>query len=183
MTISATPSARTPAGSVASSCGSASTASGRQNAPTSFLAITLIPVLPPIDASTWPTSVVGSAIHGRPRRNVAAARPPASVIEPPPAQTTTVARVASASASPRQSRSSDATVLAASPPSTRIVAACPCGMRSATAGSAISTERRPASTSGSRLLAPSRTQTDWASAAAAWSGSAVASTIAEAVAA
>ena len=41
-------------------------------------------VLPPIAASTWPTSVVGAAIHAMPRRNVAAANPVASVTVPPP---------------------------------------------------------------------------------------------------
>ena len=34
-----------------------------------------MPVLPPIAASTWPTSVVGTATHGTPRRYVAAANP------------------------------------------------------------------------------------------------------------
>ena len=38
-----------------------------------------IAVLPPIAASTWPTSVVGTATHGTPRRYVAAAKPAASV--------------------------------------------------------------------------------------------------------
>ena len=45
-------------------------------------------VLPPIAASTWPTSVVGTATHGTPRRYVAAAKPAVSVSAPPPSATT-----------------------------------------------------------------------------------------------
>ena len=100
------PPAHSRAGSVSSSSGSQSTAAGCQNAPTSFLAATLIAVLPPIAASTWPTSVDGTASHGTPRRNVAAANPPTSVTEPPPAHTITSLRSSSHAASARHTRSS-----------------------------------------------------------------------------
>src|SRR5207302_993874 len=59
-TTSAIPSRRSEAGSVASSAGSITTRAGQWNAPTRFLpAETLIAVLPPIAASTWPTRLVG----------------------------------------------------------------------------------------------------------------------------
>ncbi len=48
---------------------SITTDSGKWNAPARFLPTARsIPVLPPIAASTWPTSDVGTAIHGMPRR-------------------------------------------------------------------------------------------------------------------
>ena len=61
-------------------------------------------VLPPIAASTWPTSVVGTATQGTPRRKVAAANPATSVVQPPPSATIVPSR---SSRSARQSRSSD----------------------------------------------------------------------------
>ena len=45
------------------------TARGKWNAPARFLpSAVFTPVLPPMAASTWPVSVVGTAIQGTPRR-------------------------------------------------------------------------------------------------------------------
>src|SRR5436305_1243423 len=51
-----------------------------------------MPVLPPIAASTWARSVVGTCTSGRPRSSVAAAKPARSPTTPPPSATTGVRR-------------------------------------------------------------------------------------------
>ena len=73
-------SAARASGSVASSAGSMTVRTGQWKAPTRFLPSgRSIAVLPPIAASTWPTSVVGTATQSTPRRYVAAAKPARSV--------------------------------------------------------------------------------------------------------
>ena len=85
LTSSAIPWRRSRSGSVSSRLSSRTTRAGQWNAPTRFLPSGMsMPVLPPIAASTWPTSVVGTATHGTPRRYVAAANPATSVVQPPP---------------------------------------------------------------------------------------------------
>src|SRR5262249_120792 len=65
----ALPCRRSRSGSVSSNVSSRTTRAGQWKAPTRFLPSGMsIPVLPPIPASTWPTSVVGTAAHGTPRR-------------------------------------------------------------------------------------------------------------------
>ena len=172
---SAMPPAHSRAGSVPSSSGSQSTAAGCQNAPTSFLAATLIAVLPPIAASTWPTRVEGTAIHGRPRRNVAAAKPPTSVTEPPPAHTTTSLRSSSCSARARQMRSSDGSDLTASPP---LIAITRSPRESGSTSSAMPMLPAPSAVPAM----PTRVQTCCASAPAMLSAGASASAIASAAA-
>ena len=96
--------------------GSITTACGKWNAPARFLPLAvLIPVLPPMAASTWPVSVVGTAIQRTPRRYVAATKPATSVVEPPPNPTMVPRR--SIGSSP-QSRSTTARLFAASPAGT-----------------------------------------------------------------
>ena len=86
-------------------------ANGRQ--PTRFFPSgRSIAVLPPIAASTWPTSVVGTATQSIPRKYVAAAKPATSVVHPPPSATSVPER---SSRSACQSASSDSTVFACSP--------------------------------------------------------------------
>ena len=64
---SASPCRRSRSGSVSSSDSSITTRAGQWNAPTRFLPCGVsIAVLPPMPASTWPTSVVGTATHGTP---------------------------------------------------------------------------------------------------------------------
>ena len=61
------------------------TAHAELNTPISFFRpLKLIPVLPPTDASTMASSVVGMLMNLMPRLNVDAANPPRSVIMPPP---------------------------------------------------------------------------------------------------
>ena len=68
-TTSAMPARRSFSGSVARTLGLMPTDSGKWNAPARFFPSgVLIPVLPPIAASTWPVSVVGTAIQRIPRR-------------------------------------------------------------------------------------------------------------------
>ena len=63
------PCRRSRSGSVSSSFSSITTRAGQWNAPTRFFPSGMsIAVLPPIAASTWPTSDVGTATHGTPRR-------------------------------------------------------------------------------------------------------------------
>ena len=116
LTTSARPFTRSASGSVVSSAGSQTTRAGQWNAPTTFFApLRSIAVFPPIPASTWPTSVVGTAVHGTPRMYVAAAKPATSVVEPPPSATIPPSRpIPSAS----QRRPSTALVFAASPAGT-----------------------------------------------------------------
>ena len=65
------------------------------NTPISFFSpLKLIPVLPPTDASTMASSVVGMLMKFTPRLNVDAANPPKSVTMPPPRFTTHEWRVA-----------------------------------------------------------------------------------------
>ena len=116
MTTSASPFRRSASGSVVSSDGSHTTRTGQWKAPTTFFAPgRSIAVLPPIPASTWPTSVVGTADHATPRMYVAAAKPATSVVEPPPSATTLPSRPI---ANRPQRRSSTAGVLAGSPAGT-----------------------------------------------------------------
>ena len=76
--------ARAPAASPSASR-SQTTPDGCQNAPTRFLPSgRLTPVLPPIAASTMPSSVVATWTTGTPRCHVAAANPATSVTMPPP---------------------------------------------------------------------------------------------------
>ena len=93
MTTSARPFRRSSSGSVVRSDGSQTTRAGQWKAPTTFFAPgRSIAVFPPIPASTWPTSVVGTAVHGTPRMCVAAANPTTSVVEPPPSATSEPSR-------------------------------------------------------------------------------------------
>ena len=116
MTTSASPFRRSASGSVVRSDGSHTTRTGQWKAPTTFFAPgRSIAVLPPIPASTWPTSVVGTADHATPRMYVAAAKPATSVVEPPPSATTLPSRPI---ANRPQRRSSTAGVLAGSPAGT-----------------------------------------------------------------
>jgi 3-dehydroquinate synthase len=72
---------------------SAMIAAGGQNVPIRFLPRSRsTPVLPPTAASTMPSSVVGAATHGRPRRATLAANPAMSVRTPPPTATTSSPR-------------------------------------------------------------------------------------------
>ncbi len=128
----------------------------------SFPAAVLIPVLPPIAASTIPTRVVGTATHRTPRRCVAAVKPATSVVEPPPKPTIQPSRPSSSSF---QSRSTTAGVFACSPAGTRCVvsfaestavSSCSEATRSSAitaASQAISLERMTWSDSRRRLLA------------------------------
>ena len=112
-TASAIPFRSSSSGSVSSVPGSITTRAGQWNAPIRFLPPgRSTAVLPPIAASTWPTSVVGTATHGTPRMYVAAANPARSVVQPPPSPTTVPSRPIR---SARQSRSRTAIALAASP--------------------------------------------------------------------
>ena len=105
LTSSAIPWRRSRSGSVSSRLSSRTTRAGQWNAPTRFFPSGMsMPVLPPIAASTWPTSVVGTATHGTPRRYVAAANPATSVVQPPPRATTVPPR---SSRSSRHSRVDD----------------------------------------------------------------------------
>ncbi len=54
-----------------------------------------MPVLPPIDASTMPSSVVGTWMRRMPRSQVAATKPARSVTAPPPNPMTASERVKS----------------------------------------------------------------------------------------
>ncbi len=112
-------------------------------------------------ASTCPTSVVGTATHGMPRRYVAAANAARSVVEPPPSATTVPSR---SSVSSDQSRPATASCFAASPGGISCVetsrdpsafaAAAPC--RPSTVASATSaTGPSPGTRSPSRSSAPS----------------------------
>src|SRR5581483_10241967 len=92
-TSSAAPWRRSRSGSVSRSASSRRTSAGQWKAPTRFLPSGMsMPVLPPIAASTCPTSVVGTAAHRTPRRYVAAAKPATSVVHPPPKATTVPSR-------------------------------------------------------------------------------------------
>ncbi len=88
--ISPSPQRVSRSGSVASASRSQITPDGCQNAPTRFLPSgRLTPVLPPIAASTMPSSVVDTCTTGVPRCHEAAAKPATSVTIPPPTPTTT----------------------------------------------------------------------------------------------
>src|SRR5581483_2706793 len=90
---SVSPFRRSRSGSVSRRASSITTRAGQWNAPARFLPFAVsTPVLPPIAASTCPTSVVGTATHGTPRRYVAAAKPAGSVSAPPPSATTVPSR-------------------------------------------------------------------------------------------
>ena len=113
MTTSARPFATSSSGSVSSVTGSITVRTGQWKAPTRFFPSgRSIAVLPPIAASTWPTSVVGTATQSIPRKYVAAAKPATSVVQPPPSATSVPDR---SSRSACQSASSDSTVFACSP--------------------------------------------------------------------
>ncbi len=126
-------------------------------------------------ASTWPTSVVGTAIHCRPRRNVAAAKPATSVTAPPPMATTTSRRSSSAAARPRHSSSSCRIDFARSPPGTTMVGT-PAGARCATASSTITAARRSPIAASSVATAPGRQRGATTIDAATTSGAGEAST-------
>ena len=67
---------RSASGSVRAASGSITVRSGQWKAPTRFFPSgRSIAVLPPIAASTWPTSVVGTATQGTPRRYVGGDEP------------------------------------------------------------------------------------------------------------
>ena len=98
-----------------------STCCGKWNAPARFFpSSVLMPVLPPIAASTIPTSVVGTATHRTPRRCVAATKPATSVVEPPPKPTIQPSRPIPSSL---HRRSTTASVFASSPLGTTWVVA------------------------------------------------------------
>ena len=100
-------------GRVSSRPGSITTRAGQWKAPIRFFpAGRSTAVFPPIPASTCPTSVVGTATQEMPRMYVAAANPTTSVVQPPPSPTIVPSRPRR---NERQSRSSTATDLAASP--------------------------------------------------------------------
>ena len=112
-TTSASPSRRSRSGSVPSRAGSITVRTGQWNAPTRFLPSgRSSAVLPPIAASTWPTSVDGTATQRTPRRYVAATNPAASVVQPPPSATTIPER---SRRSALQSRVAASIVFASSP--------------------------------------------------------------------
>ena len=103
-------------GSVASVARSASTPAGGWNAPTRFLPSGMLTaVLPPIAASTMPSSVVGTSTTRTPRSQVAATNPARSQAAPPPMPTMQSARPMRCSASLDHSRAATAICLAASP--------------------------------------------------------------------
>ena len=113
LTTSARPLRRSASGRVVRRAGSQTTRAGQWNAPTAFFARgRSTAVFPPMPASTCPTSVVGTAVHGTPRMCVAATKPATSVVEPPPSATSPPSRPIRRLV---QSRSSTAGVLAASP--------------------------------------------------------------------
>ena len=87
-TTSARPFPSSSSGSVARSAVSITVAAGQWNAPTRFLPCPMsMPTLPPIEASTCPTSVDGTATQSIPRMYVAATNPTRSVVVPPPSAT------------------------------------------------------------------------------------------------
>ena len=79
-----------------------------------------MPVLPPIAASTIPSTVVGMVTNFTPRNQVAATKPARSVVAPPPSPTTASDRVKPAVPSTDQHRAATAAVLAASASGTSI---------------------------------------------------------------
>ncbi len=85
LTTSAIPAMSSLAGNVVSSAMSTSTAAGWWKAPTRFLpASVLMPVLPPMAASTMASRVDGTCTMSIPRSQVAATKPATSVAAPPP---------------------------------------------------------------------------------------------------
>ena len=97
---SASPLRRSRSSSVASTSTSHSTATGWWNVPTRFLPSgRFTAVLPPIAASTWAVSVVGTCTNGMPRMYVDATKPATSPVDPPPSAITGSARWASCVAS------------------------------------------------------------------------------------
>ena len=83
--ISYSPARYSRSGRLSSSAGSISTAQGGWKLPTRFLPLTrFTPVFPPIEASTWASSVVGTWSTGIPRMKMAARKPAMSLTMPPP---------------------------------------------------------------------------------------------------
>ena len=130
--------------------------SGQWKAPTRFLPSgRLTAVFPPIAASTWPTSVVGTATHRIPRRKAAAANPAASVVQPPPNATMIPSR---SSRSSRQIRSTAPKLFASSPARSAWTGASSGGPCSPSTVASASTSTSPAGTSSaSRATLPSST--------------------------
>ena len=88
MTASPSAARRCRSASVRRAATSTITAFGWWNAPTRFLPSgRSTAVLPPIELSSWATSVVGTWMSGIPRRYVAARKPAASPSAPPPTAT------------------------------------------------------------------------------------------------
>ena len=95
------------------------TAVGCQKLPTRFLPSgRLTPVFPPMAASTWASSVVGTFTYAMPRRKTDAAKPATSLTTPPPSATTASRRDNPKRAKSRHSCSTTASVFAPSPSST-----------------------------------------------------------------
>ena len=67
-----------------------------------------MPVLPPVEASTMASSVVGTLTQLMPRLKVAAAKPPRSVTIPPPIHISVERRVAPVCDRKRHTSASDA---------------------------------------------------------------------------
>src|SRR5579875_3449518 len=86
---SASPATSSRRGSVRSTPTSATTNSGWWKTPIRFFpSAWFTPVLPPMPASTWASSVVGTCTSGSPRKSVPAAKPARSPTTPPPSATT-----------------------------------------------------------------------------------------------
>ena len=128
---------------------STTTRRGAWNAPARFLPSGRSqPVLPPVEASTIASSVVGTLIQPMPRIHVAAAKPVRSPVTPPPRATTVSFRPSPAFANEVQSEATVPMVLWRSPDGMVAIGESPSFSDQSLATVSSATTRRPARTAG-----------------------------------